>query len=65
MKNTSIQTDKNKEFTISCHYCDNNIETISDKNLRGFFSLINGKFTIINYEGDKEAVCDNCLKRTT
>lgn len=44
-----------------CYSCEGEIKTTDGSN--GFFWLIDGKWTIINQYGDKEPVCNICLKK--
>jgi len=46
---------------IDCHYCGGEIKTISQEG-SPFFQVVDGKFTIVNGFGDKEAVCNKCLE---
>jgi hypothetical protein len=51
-----------EDFTIPCHYCEKEIETSSSEGLPGLFSLLEGRYMIVNSDHDKEAVCNDCLQ---
>lgn len=63
-KKQEVNTDEIKGGNpISCHYCGKDIQTVDSKQVKGFFWLVDGEFTIINHDGDKEAVCNKCLEK--